>query len=99
MEPLETIRFSAGVHDLDGLATSNPVDVYRIHLAKLIAQVTGAPEASVYPSIQFTQSLDKGDLSLAAPALRLKGRDPNELAQKLQNEVSCPPCPSPIPPG
>lgn len=93
MQSLATTLSSLGVRDLDGPATSNPVDLYRSHLTKLIAGITGAPSATVYPAIQFTQSLDKGDLSLATPALRLKGRDPNELAQKLQNEVSCTPAP------
>jgi arginyl-tRNA synthetase len=87
MQSLTAALSSLGVADLDEPATSNAVDVYRAHLTKRIAQVTGAPPAAVYPAIQFTQSLDKGDLSLATPALRLVGRDPNELAQKLQNEV------------
>ncbi|KAF2680741.1 Nucleotidylyl transferase [Lentithecium fluviatile CBS 122367] len=76
-----------------GPTTSNPVDVYRSHLTQLITDITGAPSANVYPAIQFTQSLDKGDLSLATPALRLKGRDLNELAQKLQMEASWRPAP------
>ena len=87
MQSLTNSLSSLGVADSDGPATSNAVDVYRAHLTKLIAQVTGASPAAVYPAIQFTQSLDKGDLSLATPALRLVGFDAVELAQKLQNEV------------
>jgi arginyl-tRNA synthetase len=93
MQSLTAALSSLGVRDLGGPATNNAVDLYRAHLTKLIAGVTGASEAAVYPAIQFTQSLDKGDLSLATRALRLKGSDPNELAQKLQNEVSCAPAP------
>jgi arginyl-tRNA synthetase len=87
MQTLTAALSSLGVADLDGPATSNALDVYRAHLTKLIAQVTGASPAGVYPAIQFTQSLDKGDLSLATLALRLVGQDSLELAQKLQNEV------------
>jgi arginyl-tRNA synthetase len=88
MQSLAVSLASMGVHDPDSPATSNPIDIYRRHLTKLIADVTGASTAAVYPAIQFTQSLNKGDLSLASPALRLSGRDPNEVAAQLQNEVT-----------
>lgn len=68
--------------------TANPVDVYRIHLTKLLAGLTGAAPAVIYPALQLTQTLAKGDLSLAVPALRLKGRKPDDVAQMIQNEVS-----------
>jgi hypothetical protein len=87
MQSLTAALSSLGVADSDERATTNAIDVYRAHLTKLIAQVTGASPAAVHPAIQFTQSLDKGDLSLATPALRLVGQDSLELALKLQNEV------------
>jgi arginyl-tRNA synthetase len=68
-------------------STTNPVDIYRAHLSKLLEGLTGAQTTIIYSAIQTTQSLGKGDLSLAVPALRLKGRNPDELAQKIQNEV------------
>ncbi|PKS10138.1 hypothetical protein jhhlp_001888 [Lomentospora prolificans] len=60
----------------------NPVDVYRSHLTTLLHDVTGVDKAIIYPALQWTQSSDKGDLILAAPALRVKGKKPTELAEE-----------------
>ncbi|KEZ45425.1 Arginine--tRNA ligase, cytoplasmic [Scedosporium apiospermum] len=60
----------------------NPFDVYRSHLTTLLHEVTGVDKAIIYPALQWTQSSDKGDLILAAPALRIKGKKPAELAEE-----------------
>lgn len=66
----------------------NPVDVYRSHLTTLLHDVTGVDKAIIYPALQWTQSSDKGDLILATPALRVKGKKPNELAEEWVSKVS-----------
>lgn len=43
----------------------NPVDTYRAHIAELVGEALGIDSQSVYPKIQWTNSLDKGDLVLA----------------------------------
>ncbi|KAI9823006.1 MAG: hypothetical protein M1832_002660 [Thelocarpon impressellum] len=58
----------------------NPVDVYRSHITELLAGVTGVDPVTIYPALQWTQTLDKGDLVLPVPALRVKGKKPPELA-------------------
>ncbi|KAH8586273.1 putative Arginyl-tRNA synthetase, cytoplasmic [Bisporella sp. PMI_857] len=60
----------------------NPVDVYRAHLTEILAEVTGVDSKIVYPALQWTQTLDKGDMVLAIPALRVKGKKPNELGEE-----------------
>lgn len=71
----------------------NPVDVYRSHITTLLHGVTGVDTAIIYPAIQWTQSLDKGDMILAAPALRVKGKKPTELAEEWAEKVrSSPVC-------
>ncbi|KXX81834.1 Arginine--tRNA ligase, cytoplasmic [Madurella mycetomatis] len=61
----------------------NPFDLYRAHLANILAGVTGVDHKIIYPSLAWTQSLDKGDLVLPAPALRVKGgKKPDELAKE-----------------
>ncbi|KAK1991646.1 arginyl-tRNA synthetase [Colletotrichum falcatum] len=57
----------------------NPVDIYRSHITSLLHDVTGVDKTIVYNALQWTQSLDKGDLVLAVPALRIKGKKPAEL--------------------
>ncbi|OLN81416.1 Arginine-tRNA ligase, cytoplasmic 2 [Colletotrichum chlorophyti] len=57
----------------------NPIDIYRSHITSLLHDVTGVDKPIIYNALQWTQSLDKGDLVLAVPALRIKGKKPAEL--------------------
>ncbi|KAM0230777.1 hypothetical protein ACHAPO_009060 [Fusarium lateritium] len=61
---------------------TNPVDIYRSHITGLLAPITGVDPSIIYPAIQWTQTLDKGDAILAVPALRVKGKKPQELAEE-----------------
>jgi hypothetical protein len=65
----------------------NPVDVYRAHITELLQPITGADPAVIYPAIQWTQTLDKGDVVLPVPALRLKGKKPDEIAKAIESQV------------
>lgn len=66
----------------------NPTDVYRAHITEILAEVTGVDPAIVYPALQWTQTLEKGDLVLPVPALRVKGKKPNELAEEWAAKVA-----------
>lgn len=66
---------------------TNPTDVYRLHLTKVLEKITGVDPNIIYPAVQWTQGLDKGDLMLAVPALRVKGKKPNELAEEWGTQV------------
>jgi arginyl-tRNA synthetase len=61
----------------------NAVDTYREHLANLIGPIVGVEPALVYPKLQWTQTLDKGDLMLPVPALQIKGKKPQALAAEI----------------
>lgn len=67
---------------------TNPVDVYRVHLTNVLEKVTGVDPKIIYNAIQWTQGLDKGDLIVAAPALRVKGKKPDELVKEWEEKVS-----------
>ncbi|KAI9669596.1 MAG: hypothetical protein M1817_004639 [Caeruleum heppii] len=64
----------------------NPVDTYRAHITDLLTKVTAVDPAIIYPVLQWTQTLDKGDLVLPVPALRVKGKKATELAEKWAAE-------------
>ncbi|KAF8545190.1 hypothetical protein BDD12DRAFT_871871 [Trichophaea hybrida] len=66
----------------DSNPTLNPVDIYRCYIAHHLAPITGVDISLVYPALEWTQTLDKGDLIVAAPRLRIKGRKPDELAKE-----------------
>ncbi|KAI0110423.1 arginyl-tRNA synthetase [Nemania sp. FL0031] len=59
----------------------NPQDIYRAHITSILHEITGVDTTIVYNALQWTSSLDKGDMVLAVPALRVKGK-PNELGQQ-----------------
>lgn len=65
----------------------NPVDIYRSHISELLAPIAGVEKKIVYQALQYANTLDKGDLVLAVPALRLKGKKPDELAIELASKV------------
>lgn len=67
--------------------TLNPVDIYRSHLTQLLSTITGADPQVVLPALQWTQTLDKGDLVLPVPALRLKGKKPKDIAAEIGDKV------------
>ena len=67
--------------------TINPFDLYRAHLAKVLGEVTGVDTKVIYPNLQWTLGLDKGDFALATPSLRLKGKKFDELAKEWTEKV------------
>ena len=66
---------------------SNPLDFVRAHIADVLVGITGVDAKIVYPALNWTTGLDKGDFSLAAPALRVKGKKPDELAKQWAEAV------------
>lgn len=71
--------------------TINPFDLYRGHLANILHDITGVDHKIIYPNLQWTSGLDKGDIILAAPSLRVKGRKPDELAKEWLDKASASP--------
>jgi arginyl-tRNA synthetase len=65
----------------------NPFDLYRAHLGNVLHTITGVDHSIIYPNLQWTSTLDKGDIVLAAPSLRIKGRKPDELAKEWAEKV------------
>ncbi|KAF2728318.1 arginyl-tRNA synthetase [Polyplosphaeria fusca] len=55
--------------------TINPFDIYRSHITELLAEITGVDKNIILPVLQTTSKLENGDLQMATPALRQKGKD------------------------
>ncbi|KAL6810706.1 arginyl-tRNA synthetase [Trichoderma sp. SZMC 28013] len=64
----------------------NPLDLYRAHLSNVLAGISGVDTQIIYPAVNWTTGLDKGDFVLAVPALRIKGEKPDALATKWAGE-------------
>lgn len=94
VESLQSQLASLGISDplpifLDSNPTTNPVDVFRCYIADTLAPIGGVDGKLIYSALEWTQSFDKGDLILAIPRLRLKGKKPNEIATEWAKKVSC----------
>lgn len=72
----------------------NPVDIYRSHITGILHDITGVDHSIIYPALSWTATLEKGDLMLAVPALRVKGK-PDELGKQWLDKVRPPCCPCP----
>ncbi|KAF3279362.1 hypothetical protein TWF132_000633 [Orbilia oligospora] len=59
--------------------TTNPIDIFRSYIAEEMHKITGVSRDIVYPALEWTQQMEKGDLIMAVPRLRIKG-DPKALA-------------------
>lgn len=68
----------------------NPVDIYRSHIAELLAPISGVDSKIIYNALQWPKTLDMGDLVLAAAALRIKGKKPAELAEEFSKKAILP---------
>lgn len=64
----------------------NPLDFYRAHLSNVLAGISGVDSQIIFPVINWTTGLDKGDFVVAVPALRIKGQKPDALATKWAEE-------------
>ena len=65
----------------------NPLDLYRAHLANILEPITGVDPELIYTNLQWTSSLDKGDLALPTASLRLKGAKYDQLAKEWAEKV------------
>ncbi|KAJ5701934.1 Arginine--tRNA ligase cytoplasmic [Penicillium malachiteum] len=63
----------------------NPMDIYREHIATELSKTTEIDSELIYARLAWTNTLDKGDLSLPVAALRIK-KKPQELAEELASK-------------
>lgn len=67
--------------------TTNPIDVFRSYITKTLSEISGVDANLIYPALEWTTGFDKGDLVLAVPRLRIKGKQPAELAKEWAEKV------------
>ncbi|KAH8802511.1 arginyl-tRNA synthetase [Xylogone sp. PMI_703] len=63
----------------DAVPYINPVDIFRSAITEELAKISVVDASIIYPALERTSTLDKGDLILAVPRLRVKG-PPAEIA-------------------
>lgn len=91
VEDLHTMLSSLGLKEQittlpESNPESNPVDIFRCYIAEVLAKTSGVDSALIYPALEWTNQFEKGDLILAVPRLRVKGK-PAELAKEWAEKV------------
>jgi arginyl-tRNA synthetase len=67
---------------------TNPLDLCRVHLAAILADVLGCDIKSTFGSILWPNNIFNGDLAVVLPKLKLRpGEEASEVASKLINQV------------
>lgn len=62
---------------------ANVVDLMRNYVADELSKVSGVDSKQIYPALEWTNTLDRGDLLIPVPRLvRQKGINPREIAQE-----------------
>ncbi|KAF3481831.1 arginyl-tRNA synthetase [Arthroderma uncinatum] len=70
---------------------SSPIDIYRSYVANTIHKLTGCNEEVAYDAVQWASAATNADLMLVTARLKIKGTNPNQLAQDLVSKF--PPTP------
>jgi len=65
----------------------NPLDDFKKHIVDRVSKDLGIESTTVYNAIQYTRTLDYGDLKLVIPALKLKDNDHQAVATRLAELV------------
>ncbi|KAF2469438.1 arginyl-tRNA synthetase [Lindgomyces ingoldianus] len=80
---LKAIGLDTVPHEPNTYPALNPFDIYRSHITELLAKSSGVDAKIIYPVLAWTAKPENGDLQLAVPALRQKGRDMKAFAEEL----------------
>ncbi|SCU82028.1 LANO_0B04896g1_1 [Lachancea nothofagi CBS 11611] len=58
----------------------NVVDLMRNYITVELSKISGVDAKLIYPALEWTNTLDRGDLLIPVPRLRIKGANPKDLA-------------------
>jgi arginyl-tRNA synthetase len=60
----------------------NPFDLFRSYISEQLAIVSGVSRDVIFPALEWTNTLERGDLVIPIPRLRIKGTPPQQLAEE-----------------
>lgn len=58
----------------------NVVDLMRNYISSELSKISGVDSQLIYPALEWTNTLERGDLLIPVPRLRIKGSNPKDLA-------------------
>ncbi|CCF55989.1 hypothetical protein KAFR_0A05540 [Kazachstania africana CBS 2517] len=67
----------------------NVVDLMRNYISEELSKISGVDRTLIYPALEWTNTLDRGDLLIPIPRLRIKGANPKDLAAEWAEKFPC----------
>lgn len=67
----------------------NVVDLLRNYITEELSKISGVEPSLIFPALEWTNTLDRGDLLIPVPRLRIKNSNPKELAAEWAEKFPC----------
>lgn len=68
---------------------TNVVDLLRNYITEELSKISGVEASLIFPALEWTNTLERGDLLIPVPRLRIKGSNPKELAEEWAQKFPC----------
>lgn len=68
---------------------TNVVDLLRNYITEELSKISGVEASLIFPALEWTNTLERGDLLIPVPRLRIKGSIPKELAAEWAQKFPC----------
>ncbi|CAI4056172.1 hypothetical protein N7582_000527 [Saccharomyces uvarum] len=67
----------------------NVVDLMRNYISQELSKISGVETSLIFPALEWTNTMDRGDLLIPVPRLRIKGANPKALAVEWSEKFPC----------
>ena len=67
----------------------NVVDLMRNYISEELHKISGVDRSLIYPALEWTNTMERGDLLIPVPRLRIKGANPKDLATEWAEKFPC----------
>ncbi|SMN19699.1 similar to Saccharomyces cerevisiae YHR091C MSR1 Mitochondrial arginyl-tRNA synthetase [Maudiozyma saulgeensis] len=67
----------------------NVVDLMRNYIAEELHKISGVDTSLIFPALEWTNTMERGDLLIPVPRLRIKGANPKDLAAEWAEKFPC----------
>ncbi|CAL9730690.1 arginine--tRNA ligase, cytoplasmic [Monosporozyma unispora] len=67
----------------------NIVDLIRNYISIELNKISGVDTSLIYPALEWTNTMERGDLLIPVPRLRIKGANPKDLATEWAGKFDC----------
>ncbi|AMD19247.1 HBR346Cp [Eremothecium sinecaudum] len=87
---LASLSLNSDIPKMEGShPESNVVDFARNYIANELSKIANVASPLIYEALEWTNTLERGDLLIPVPRLRIKGANPKDLALDWASKFPC----------